>query len=128
MERKTAGLLGALAGLATLGATSAQAATDAAAQPEPMAVTSYADLLRPIPNATAALRSHNAEMMDQAGKAPVAEQVDWPGNDHHHHHHHHHHNSYYYSPPPPPPRWHHHHHHHHSGAVILVPGIGVRIN
>ncbi|MDE2318114.1 MAG: hypothetical protein KGK02_00275 [Rhodospirillales bacterium] len=134
MERKTAGLLGALAGLATLGGTGAQAATDATLKPEPLAVTSYADLLRPIPDAAAALQIHNAELMARAANAPVAEQVDWNGNDHHHHHHHHH-NSYYappppvyYYPPPPPPPYYHHHHHHHSGAVIVVPGIGIQIN
>jgi hypothetical protein len=125
MERKTAGLLGALAGLATLGTTSAQAASNAAARPDPVAVASYADLLKPVPDAVAALQAHNAAM-EQAANAPV-QQADWRGNPHHHHHHHHHHAHYR---PPPPPRWHHHHHHHHhhSGAVILAPGIGVRIN
>lgn len=135
MERKTAGLLGALAGVAALGAGSAQAASHAAVMPPaPLAVTSYSDLLRPVPNAVEALKAHNAELAEQASKEPV-EQVQWypegDGYDHHHHHHHHHHHDYY-APPPPPPYWyhhhHHHHHHHHSGAVILLPGIGVEIN
>ncbi|MDE2239399.1 MAG: hypothetical protein KGJ73_05650 [Rhodospirillales bacterium] len=128
MERKTAGLLGALAGLATLGGTAAQAATNVALTPEPLAVTSYADLLRPIPNAAAALRMHDAEMAQ--AKTPGAVKVDWNNNgdgNGNNHHHHHHHNSYY-APPPPPPHHHHHHHHHQGGAVIVAPGVGVSIN
>ena len=135
MERKTAGLLGALAGLATLGGTGAQAATDATLKPEPLAVTSYADLLRPIPDATRLLQNHNVELQTQAAKTAGVLTADWNGNNgngHHHNsyappppRHHHHHNSYYQPPPPP---HHHHHHHHQGGAVIVVPGIGVRIN
>ena len=106
MERKTVGLLGALAGVA-LGGTSAQAASHGAVMPpEPLAVTSYSDLLRPVPNAVEALKAHNAELMERANNAPAGvEQVDWyeEGYDHHHHHHHHH--EYYapeyYAPAPP---------------------------
>jgi len=104
MERKTAGLLGALAGVAALGGTAAQAASrDAVMPPEPLAVTSYSDLLRPIPNAAEVLKAHNAELMERANNAPAGvEQVEWyeDGYGHHHHHHHYHHH-------------HHHHHHHH---------------
>ena len=79
MERKTAGLLGALAGVAALGGTSAQAASHVAAMPpEPLAVTSYSDLLRPIPNAVEALKAHNAELVERANNAPAGvEQVEW---------------------------------------------------
>ncbi len=49
MDKKTAGLLGAVAGLATLGP--AQAAQPVAGVAETLAVTSYADLLAPIPDA-----------------------------------------------------------------------------
>ncbi len=79
MERKTAGLLGALAGVAALGGASAQAATHVAAPPpEPLAVTSYADLLRPIPNAVEALKASNAALVEQARNAPAKlEQADW---------------------------------------------------
>ena len=81
MERKKAGLLGALAGVAALGGTAAQAAShDAVMPPEPVAVTSYSDLLRPIPNAVEALKVHNAELMERANNAPAGvEQVQWYG-------------------------------------------------
>ncbi len=138
MERKTAGLLGALAGVAALGGTSAQAASRAVPPAEPMAVSSYADLLQPVPNAVEALRAHNAALMEQTRNAPpMLEQVQWGGDEHHHHHHHHHDYYappppppvYYYAPPPPPPPvYYHHHHHHHAGAVIMLPGIGININ
>ena len=98
---------------------------------EPLSVTSYSDLLQPIPNATEALKAHNAELMEQARNAPARmERVQWYRDDerrHHHHHHHHHHHGYYgpapeyyappvyYAPPPPP------------NAVIMQPGIGVQL-
>ncbi len=137
MEFKTVSLLGALVG-ATAGGASAQAASnDSILRPATLAVTSYADLLQPIPNAVEILRAHNAELTRRANSEPGGvERVQWSEGegeyDHHHHHHHHHHHEYY-SPPeyyaPPPPVWHHHHHHHHhSGGVILLPGIGVQIN
>ncbi|GAN80019.1 hypothetical protein [Acidocella aminolytica] len=139
MERKTTGLMTALAGVAALGTTSAQAATNAPATPhEPLAITSYADLLQPIPNAVEALKASDAALRDNARNAPAKlQQTDWGGGDHHHHHHHHEYYQYappppprvYYAPPPPPPPvWYHHHHHHHAGAVIMLPGIGVQIN
>ena len=126
MERKTAGLLGALAGLATMGATGAQAASQMT--PAPLPIASYADLLRPVPNAVELLRAHDAELLEQARNAPARVQnVQYYGNDHNHHHHHHH---EYYAPPPPPPEYYHHHHHHHhnGGAVIMLPGLGIQVN
>lgn len=134
MERKTVTLLGALAGAAALGSTSAHAVSPAAATPqEPLAAMRYADLLQPIPNAVEALKASNAELAERARNAPAkVEQADWGGDDDHHHHHHHHHE--YYAPPPPywgyyppPPPVYHHHHHHHAGAVIVVPGIGIQL-
>lgn len=97
MERKIAGLVGTLAGLATLGSSGAHAAADATAmQQEPLSVTSYADLLQPIPNATEVLKAHNAKLMEQARSAPPElERVQWHRDgEHRHHHHHHHHHGY----------------------------------
>ena len=78
MDKKIAGLLGAVGALASL--NSAQAATDPV-DPAVLKAQSYADLLRPIPNAKAALKAVD-EADDQAGTTfKVAE------NGHHHHHH-----------------------------------------
>lgn len=127
MEKKTAGLVGAIAGLATFG--TAHAATQPVRMPaEVMQVSSYAELLTPIPNATELLRAANAE--PRVIEAQYYNQGP-PGYQHHHHaHHHHHHNRHHhhawYPPPPPPfPHHHHHHHHHHHGTTVVVPGIGV---
>jgi hypothetical protein len=127
MEKKKAGLLGALAGVASIG--TAHAAVPAAA-PEVMHVASYADLLTPIPDAVNVLKLSNAELRQRAAetaRAPLerAQYYNQPAPHHHHHHHH-----QYYAPPPPPPRYHHHHHHHHQGAAIIipVPGIGIHVN
>ena len=145
MERKTTGLIAALAGMAALGTGGAQAASQPAA-PEPMAISSYADLLRPIPNPVETLKASDAVLREQARNAPAKlQQADW-GGDGGDHHHHHHHDYYapppppgYYAPPPgyyapPPPAYYApppppvYYHHHHAGAVIMLPGIGVQIN
>ncbi len=138
MEKKIAPLVGALAGLAGLsvGAQGANASTAFSA--EPMAVTSYSDLLQPIPNARAVLQAHNARMLERAGAMPNGVRLaQWGENDHHHHHHHHHHNQGYYYGSPPPPAWyyappppvyphhHHHHHHHHDSGLMLFPGFAL---
>src|ERR1700722_13983658 len=107
MERKTAGLLGALAGFTAMGAAGAQAASHpGAGASEPLPITSYADLLRPVPNAVELLKAHDAELLEQARNAPArvenAQYYQDHGNGHPHHPHHAH-----YAPPPP------HHHHHH---------------
>jgi hypothetical protein len=111
MEKKIAGLLGAVATLGTFGA--AEAAT--APPPAPTDVlraNSFADLLEPIPNAATLLQA-----IDESAPAASAD-----GNiqlaQYHHHHHHHHHSQYRrYAPRivvvPPRYRRHHHHHHHH---------------
>ena len=115
MDKKIAGLLGAVAALGTL--TAAQA-TPAPAPSEALQANSYADLLEPIPNAAKTLQA-----LDEQGPPKSAEgnvQVAQFYHHHHHHHHgywhHHHHNGYYRRGPVivvPGRRWHHHHHHHH---------------
>jgi hypothetical protein len=119
MDKKIAGLLGAVATLGTFGASEA---APAPAPTDVLRANSFADLLKPIPNASALLQA-----IDESAPVPSAE-----GNvqvaqfyHHHHHHHHHHHSQYrrYYDEPRVivvPPRYrrdryhHHHHHHHHS--------------
>jgi hypothetical protein len=103
MDKKIAGLLGAAAALTTM--TGAQASTPAPTT-EPSQVTSYRDLLDPVPDAVQALQADNARLSAQP-KTEVAQISVTVGHHHHHHvriirHHHHHHH-----------RYHHHHHHHH---------------
>jgi hypothetical protein len=105
MDKKIAGLLGAVATLGTGGAAPADV----------LRAGSYADLLEPIPNAATALRT-----IDKSSPARSAQDnVQLAQFYHHHHHHHHHHHSQYrrYAPRvvvmPPQYRRHHHHHHHH---------------
>lgn len=90
---------GALAALITPHAHAAQASPEALNSV--MQAESYADLLAPIDNAAALLRTSDNIQSDEAdnGNAPV-ELVQY----YYHHHHHHHHHHYFY---------HHHHHHHH---------------
>ena len=102
MDKKIAGLLGAVSALATMTAMEAaraQSVTDV------LSARSYAELLQPIPNAVALLMAAEAadaaRAKGEAGQDPNVKLAQ-DGYDHHHHHHHHHH------------RWYHHHHHHHS--------------
>jgi hypothetical protein len=117
MQKKIAGLLGAMA---TLGAVSAaQAApTPAPAPSDVLRANSFADLLEPIPNAASLLLA-----VDQSGpNASARDNVQMAQMHHHHHHHHHgmrrvirrmmghhhhHHHHHHF-------RHHHHHHHHHD--------------
>jgi hypothetical protein len=102
MDKKIAGLLGAAAALTAV--NSAQAAAPTTVEP----AATYRDLLEPIPNALAMLKSEDAQ-----GTAPPASGQTRLAQHHHHHHHryrrpayhHHHHHRYYH---------HHHHHHHHN--------------
>ncbi|HQT63291.1 MAG: hypothetical protein B7Z75_00465 [Acidocella sp. 20-57-95] len=134
MEKKTAGLLGALAGFAAMG--SAQAATNYEPNvADTLHVSSYAELLTPIPNAVALLKASDALLLEQANqrKAAGVQQAQYYYQQDEHHHHHHHHHQEYVPPPPPPPEYgydhHHHHHHHQQGVVIFIPGVGyVRAN
>jgi hypothetical protein len=107
MEKKLAGLLGA-ASMIALGAPASAmpAAPDVKAA---LQVTSYADLLQPIPNASAVLEAADAVALEQPAVGGEAEIV--PVQYYHHHHHHHH--AYYRR------RYHHHHHHHHVVAHII---------
>jgi hypothetical protein len=113
MEKKIAGLLGAVA---TLGAfNAAQAApTPSPAPSDVMRANSFADLLEPIPNAAALLQA-----VDESAPTPSANenvQLAQIFIEHHHHHHHHHHAWRRYAPRVvvvPPRRYYHHHHHHH---------------
>ena len=96
MEKKIAGLLGAMATLGALGA--AQAAPLAGPAPtEVLQANSFADLLEPIPNAAALLQA-----VDEKGPVSSAEDNIQLVSHHHHHHH-----------AWRRPRRHHHHHHHH---------------
>jgi hypothetical protein len=115
MEKKIAGLIGAIASLGAF--TAAEAAPVAMPAPsEILKADSYADLLEPIPNAVALL-----QVVDEAGPtSSVADNVQLVQFYYHHHHHHHHHSQYRrrYAPrivvvPPRFRRYHHHHHHHH---------------
>jgi hypothetical protein len=120
MEKKIAGLLGAVA---TLGAfNAAQAAPAPSPAPsDVLRANSFADLLEPIPNAGSLLQS-----IDESAPAQSADgNVQLAQYYHHHHHHHHHHHGFYrrgydydgYGPRvivvPRYRRYHHHHHHHH---------------
>ena len=117
MEKKIAGLLGAIA---TLGAFNA---AQAAPMPNPaptdiLRANSFADLLEPIPNAAALLRA-----VDESAPGASADGNVQLAQFYHHHHHHHHHSQYRryrygYDEPriivvPRYRRYHHHHHHHH---------------
>jgi hypothetical protein len=120
MDKKIAGLLGAVAGLATMSA--AQAAVNPAPDAsKALAASSYADLLAPIPDAVAQLEADNAARVQKpaepiADDIQVAQYYPYPPYAYHHHHHHHHHHYRRYSR--------HHHHHHHHSSFVGIPGIG----
>jgi hypothetical protein len=108
MDKKIAGLAGAITSLASMQAAEASPAKNVTEIVNPR---SYAELLQPIPNAAALLKAVDA--VDAARAEAEAKQKPnmrlaqyWDYYPHHHHHHHH---SYYYRRP-----YHHHHHHHHS--------------
>jgi hypothetical protein len=114
MDKKIAGLLGAVA---TLGAVGATQAAPVPTPTEALRANSFADLLEPIPNAAALLQA-----IDESAPVPSAEHNVQVAQFYHHHHHHHHHSQYrryderrivvvprrYRLD-----RYHHHHHHHH---------------
>lgn len=104
MDKKIAGLLGAVAALGTL--TAGQAAPAPAGQPaDVLQANSYAELLQPIANASAKLRA-----MDEAPSARAEGPVQLAQAHHHHHHHHH---AQARRPVIVIGRHRHHHHHHH---------------
>ena len=106
MDKKIAGLLGAVAALGTLNAAQAAPAPTPA---DMLQANSFADLLQPIPNAKAQLQA-----IDEREPALAADNVQLAQFHHHHHHHHH---SHWRRPVivvvPHRHRHHHHHHHHH---------------
>jgi hypothetical protein len=81
-----------------------------------LTANSFADLLEPIPNATALLQA-----IDESAPIPSAEHNVQMAQFYHHHHHHHH-SQYRYDERRivvvprqyRRDRYHHHHHHHHS--------------
>jgi hypothetical protein len=100
MDQKIVGIVGAIAGLATLGAT--QGTATATPNPEALkGAQSFAGLLDPIPNALAMLRA--ADSTAPRNQAEQTTDVRVAQNHHHHHHHRY----------VKPKRRHHHHHHHH---------------
>jgi len=84
MDKKIAGLLGAAAALTTV--SGAHATTAQIAAPAP--VTTYRNLLEPVPNAVALLKADDAA---RAQQKPARVQL---AQYYHHHHHHHHHHGY----------------------------------
>jgi hypothetical protein len=107
MDKKIAGLLGAAAALTAVnGAEAASPAATAGLEP----AATYRDLLEPIPNALALLKSEDTRGTDtRAGRTQLAQyhhhhhhQRWWRYHHHHRYYHHHHHHRYY------------HHHHHHD--------------
>jgi hypothetical protein len=90
MHKTMTGLLGAAAALGALGGVQAAPTSDPF---DALKVSSYAELLEPIPDAAAQLKA-----LDEAQSAAPAERNIQLAYHHHHHHHHH---------------WRRHHHHHH---------------
>ncbi|MDB5637570.1 MAG: hypothetical protein JWP51_2478 [Bradyrhizobium sp.] len=119
MEKRIAGLLGAVATLGAFNAAEA-APTPAPAPSDVLRANSFAQLLQPIPNAASLLQA-----IDESAPVPSADENVQLAQFYRHHHHHHHHSQYrgYYGYDEGPrvivvPRryrhHHHHHHHHHS--------------
>ena len=108
MEKRIAGLLGAVATLGAMNA--AQAAPTPQVPAETLRANSFAELLEPIPNAALMLKA-----VDQAPAAPsTAGNVELAQYYYHHHHHHHHHHFWRRYRRFFPHHHHHHHHHHHQ--------------
>ncbi|MCJ2072017.1 hypothetical protein MKK75_24985 [Methylobacterium sp. J-030] len=118
MDKTVAGLVGAVTLLAAVDPALAAAAPPVRLQAA-MQAESYADLLKPIPDAVALLKESDATVQAEPlaaaseGDATV-QQAQYYHHHHHHHrffrpfyHHHHHHHRYFR-------RYHHHHHHHHG--------------
>ena len=115
MDKSLAGLLGAIGALAVASpshaAISAPVDLDAA-----MRADSYADLLKPIPNALAVKQALDEQRAAEPG-VPDLMTVQY------YRHHHHHHHSYYRR------RYHHHHHHryhHHHHAGLRIGPLVIR--
>jgi hypothetical protein len=113
MDKKVAGLLGAVVALGAMHAVQA-----AAAPMDVLQANSFASLLEPIPNAAAQLRALDEHQASQPSEAKV-ELAQYYYHHHHHHHHHAFYPRYYGDEVVVVPRYrryyHHHHHHHHHG-------------
>ena len=86
MDRKIAGVLGAVATLGSLNAAQAAPAPDPT---DVLRANSYAELLQPIPNASTLLKA-----VDEARPEPSADRNVQEAQYYYHHHHHHHHSFY----------------------------------
>lgn len=115
MDKRIAGLLGAVAGLATVGA--AQAAIDPAAVMS-LQPAAYADLLTPIVHPIALLQADDAARVQRLLAKPAADfEVAAAGDHHHHHYYHHHHFGYSRN-------YHHHSYDRRRSALIGSPEFG----
>lgn len=122
MDKITAGLIGAVAGLATIG--SASAAVPTVANPaEALHAASYTELLAPVENAAALLKADDARIEAQLRTVQYYRGYGYDqgygARDHHHHHHHQDYRRYSYNGPENYHHHHHHHHHHNYGGGIL---------
>lgn len=103
MEKKIAGIVGAVA---ALGAISSVQATPAPNPTDVLHASSYADLLEPVQNAGTQLQA----LDEQQGSGSMQPRVKLAQAHHHHHHHHARRPAIVIKTPH---RHHHHHHHHH---------------
>lgn len=123
MDKKIAGLLGAVAGLATM--STAQAAISPASNSTAGSpASSYADLLAPIANPIAQLQADDTKRAQEAAvettpELQLAQAYTYSAYHYTSNHHHHHHHTYtrHYTR-------NYHHHHHHPKTVIGIPGVG----
>ncbi|HEX4368493.1 MAG TPA: hypothetical protein VH023_16770 [Rhodopila sp.] len=116
MDKNLAGLIGVVGALVAIAPASAATAQPVTAE-SALQAYSYADLLKPIPNALALLKESDAAMAESAsdpmGPASqgMVEDVQFiiqlPHHHHHHYYYHHHHHHHHHH------RHHHHHHHDH---------------
>jgi hypothetical protein len=104
MDKRIAGLLGAVAAVGALSAAQASTTPNAS---DALKVNSYADLLEPIPNAASILQALDEQTPATSADAKVQLAQFY------HHHHHHHHGFFGLGIVPSPYRYYHHHHHHH---------------
>ena len=96
MDKKIASLVGAFTSLASMHSAEASPAHNMADIVSPR---SYAELLKPIPNAAALLKAVDSAAAARAElevkRNPNVKLAQYWDNYPHHHHHHHHHHSYY---------------------------------
>jgi hypothetical protein len=84
MDKKSAGLLGAVAALATMSAAQATAVPPTANAPPP----SYRELLNPVADALPALKADDARLAQRpVGEETRVAQISVQTGHHHHHHH-----------------------------------------